>query len=90
VKWILQSAHKAKIPAGGKIWHLWAPSGLPLIGGFLGLGLLTNEADLQLFAVNSLELTATIGKSCGRKQKKELVQGQPLNRGLDLKLRPNI
>ncbi|MCK1339336.1 hypothetical protein IVB38_25850 [Bradyrhizobium sp. 38] len=54
------------------------------------VGHLATEADLQLFGVNSLELTATIGKSCRREQKKELVQGQPLNRGLDLKLRPNV
>jgi hypothetical protein len=48
------------------------------------------EADLQLFAVYSIELTTAIGKSGGGKQKKELIEGQSLNRGLDLKFCPSI
>lgn len=59
--------------------------GLARAGEFFGLDLFPDEADPQLFAVYSFELTATIGKSSGRKQKKELVQGQPLNRSLNLK-----
>jgi hypothetical protein len=51
--------------------------GLAPVGGFFGLDLFPDEADPQLFAVYSFELTATIGKSSGRKQKKELVQVSP-------------
>jgi hypothetical protein len=59
--------------------------GLAPVGEFFGLDLFPDEADPQIFAVYSFELTATIGKSNGRKQKKELVQSEPLNRGLNLK-----
>jgi hypothetical protein len=64
--------------------------GLAPVRGFPDFGLLANEADLQLFAVYSFELTATIRKPYGRKQKKELVQGQSLHRGLNLKCRSDI
>jgi hypothetical protein len=85
---MLQSAHKPKVPElPGNFGSLETPL---TVRGFLGLGLLANETDLQFFAVYSFELTAAIGKSCGRKQKKELVQGQPLNRGLNLKFRSDI
>lgn len=48
---MLQSAHKPNVPElRENLAALLAP-----VGGFLGFGLLANEADLQLFAVYSFE-----------------------------------
>src|SRR5689334_10619772 len=48
-------------------------------------GFLTQEADLELVAVDAVELAAPIGKSGRGEQKEELGQRQTLNRCLDAK-----